>query len=325
MFLTLRRYPNAGSRAEEIARRVQDGLVPILKGTSGFKGYCALRSEDDAAVSVSLFESRDAALEANARARQFVQSSLKDLLPNAPEVFVGECLMNEMPDGSEGQPVHIVVRQYDGVRAKGQQLQDWARRNALPIITKAPGFRGFHLATAEGDDSKLASVSMFDSRDNAQRCHEQVVKTVREVGRDLFPNAPRVTAGQTLVHASADDTLARMGEVNRIFEEEVCQRRNFDALAKVYTDDASILPAGGDPINGLENIKRFWADACKSLKITSCRLDPFEVEVLGDTAYEVARGEVGTEDGAVAIKYVVVWKRRGGQWKWHRDIWNMNA
>ncbi|MGK7866930.1 YybH family protein [Falsiroseomonas sp. E2-1-a20] len=122
-----------------------------------------------------------------------------------------------------------------------------------------------------------------------------------------------------------EDALAAMREVNRIFDEEVCGKKNFDALARVYTQDASILPPGGDIISGLEGIRAFWKSAAESLRITHCRLQPFEVEVHGDCAHEVARGEVGTESGAVPIKYIVIWKKDGGHWKWHRDIWNMNG
>lgn len=119
--------------------------------------------------------------------------------------------------------------------------------------------------------------------------------------------------------------ISAMREVNRIFEEDICQRKNFDALAQVYTQDAAILPPGGDIITGLEPIKQFWSAASESLKITSARLNAHEVEVVGEIAYEIARGEVGTESGPVPIKYIVIWKMEGGQWKWHRDIWNMNG
>jgi ketosteroid isomerase-like protein len=122
-----------------------------------------------------------------------------------------------------------------------------------------------------------------------------------------------------------DDALAEMREVNRTFGEDVCGRKDFDALARVYTRDAEILPPGNEIISGLENIKQFWAGACESLAITHCRLMPYEVEVAGDFAHEVARGEVVTENGAVPIKYIVLWKREDGRWKWHRDIWNMNG
>jgi ketosteroid isomerase-like protein len=123
----------------------------------------------------------------------------------------------------------------------------------------------------------------------------------------------------------AQGATTAMREVNRIFEEDVCQKKNFDALAQVYTQDAAILPPGGDIITGLEKIKQFWFAASESLKITSARLNPHEVQVAGDFAYEVARGEVGTENGPVPIKYIVIWKMEDGTWKWHRDIWNMNG
>jgi ketosteroid isomerase-like protein len=121
------------------------------------------------------------------------------------------------------------------------------------------------------------------------------------------------------------DASTAMREVNRIFGEEVCGKKNFEALAEIYTQDATILPPGGEIISGLDNIRNFWKAACESLRITHCRLEPFEVEVHGEFAHEVARGEVGTESGAVPIKYIVIWKKDGGQWKWHRDIWNTNG
>jgi len=121
------------------------------------------------------------------------------------------------------------------------------------------------------------------------------------------------------------DVRAAMREVNRIFEEEVCAGGRFAALERVYTRDAIILPPGQQSVSGIEGIIGFWADTCRSLKVRSCSLRPYEVAVAGDTAYEVANGEVGTENGPVPLKYVVIWKKEGGSWKWHRDIWNLNS
>jgi ketosteroid isomerase-like protein len=47
----------------------------------------------------------------------------------------------------------------------------------------------------------------------------------------------------------------------------------------------------------------------------------------GDTALEVETYALIGEGGKTLDtgKYVVVWKRQGGQWKIHRDIWNTNA
>jgi ketosteroid isomerase-like protein len=60
--------------------------------------------------------------------------------------------------------------------------------------------------------------------------------------------------------------------------------------------------------------------------VKEVKLTVVEVEPHGDTAHEVGT-YVLTGEGGKTIdsgKYVVVWKRQGGQWKLHRDIWNTN-
>jgi len=42
------------------------------------------------------------------------------------------------------------------------------------------------------------------------------------------------------------------------------------------------------------------------------------------TATLTIRGDGGQEQTATA-KFVVVWKRQGGEWRWHTDIWNTDA
>jgi ketosteroid isomerase-like protein len=135
-----------------------------------------------------------------------------------------------------------------------------------------------------------------------------------------------IAGGSREDRAMADEaTLRAMREVNRTFEEEVVGRGDFAALDRVYTRDARILPPGGEMVEGLDAIRAFWTQAAKGLGVTHVRLNPFEAEVAGDIAYEVARGEVGTAQGAIPIKYIVVWKRQDGAWRWHRDIWNTSA
>jgi ketosteroid isomerase-like protein len=46
------------------------------------------------------------------------------------------------------------------------------------------------------------------------------------------------------------------------------------------------------------------------------------MEIAGDTAHEVGEAILTLESGAFTGKYVVVWKKIGGQWRLHRDIWN---
>jgi ketosteroid isomerase-like protein len=58
--------------------------------------------------------------------------------------------------------------------------------------------------------------------------------------------------------------------------------------------------------------------------IKEATLDTVEVEAHGDAAYEVGRYTLKGDGGQLLDqgKYVVIWKRVGGQWRLHRDIWN---
>ena len=55
------------------------------------------------------------------------------------------------------------------------------------------------------------------------------------------------------------------------------------------------------------------------------RLHTLDLELAGDTAYEVGEAALTLSSGATAVKYVVVWKKVDGQWRLHRDIWNGKA
>ncbi|SRR6266567_4131603 len=111
-------------------------------------------------------------------------------------------------------------------------------------------------------------------------------------------------------------------DTNRIFEEEVVAKGDFDALARVYTKNATILPPAAEIIAGLGPIQEFWKQAAVALGVKSLRLHSVSVEVLGDTAYEIGRAEITTAADPMSVKYVVIWKQEGGSWKWHVDIWN---
>ena len=93
MFVVIRRYA-PGARAEEVARRVGEGLVPILAKLPGFRAYYCFVGEDGRPVSVSIVGSRAAALAANEQVREWVAAKMADLVPDPPEVTMGEMLVD---------------------------------------------------------------------------------------------------------------------------------------------------------------------------------------------------------------------------------------
>ena len=93
MFVVIRTYA-AGARADDVARRVGEGLVPILKQQPGFRAYYAFVGDDGRPVSVSVVDSRAAAMAANERTREWVAANVADLIPHPPEIVMGDMLVD---------------------------------------------------------------------------------------------------------------------------------------------------------------------------------------------------------------------------------------
>jgi uncharacterized protein (TIGR02246 family) len=98
---------------------------------------------------------------------------------------------------------------------------------------------------------------------------------------------------------------------------------NARAVAPLYTDDATLLPPGSEPIQGSAGIADFWA-AVLRMGIKDVKLETREVDTQSGTAIELGQYTLRGESGQLMDrgKYVVIWKLVKGEWKLHRDIWN---
>ena len=202
MHVTIRKYTGKGALIDKLVPPVRDGLVPRLKSAPGFKGYCAFGSDDGHIVSVSVFDDREAATRANEQVRGWVVSNLGELLPNLPEALAGEALLHDVSQlQSGGAEMFAAVRVYDGVLPKEEAVRI-TREHALPLVTGAPGFRGFYAMLDERDASRAVSVSLYDTREHAMAAQERIVATMRD--KRFAPNPPGVMAGQVAIVAAAE-------------------------------------------------------------------------------------------------------------------------
>jgi uncharacterized protein (TIGR02246 family) len=112
--------------------------------------------------------------------------------------------------------------------------------------------------------------------------------------------------------------------VNRAFE-DAARKRDTARIASLYTADAIVMPPDAPFVKGRENIKQFWGSAIQQLGLKDVRLETMDLEIVGDSAHEVGEAILTLESGGAMVKYVVVWKRADGQWRLHRDIWNMKS
>lgn len=96
MFAAIRYYRAEPGSVDEVARRVQEGFVPLIRETAGFVSYFVLAPADreDAIVSVSVFEDEESAEESNRKAEDWVGQNMSELVVS-PEFAAGQVVVFE--------------------------------------------------------------------------------------------------------------------------------------------------------------------------------------------------------------------------------------
>ena len=98
------------------------------------------------------------------------------------------------------------------------------------------------------------------------------------------------------------------------------------AVAALYTEDAYVLPPGSAMAKGRAAIEAFWRQAAQQMG--DAKLTTLDVLPLGpEAAREIGTVTLKTKSQPaqeIAAKYVVVWRKAGGDWKLATDIWNTN-
>jgi len=124
---------------------------------------------------------------------------------------------------------------------------------------------------------------------------------------------------------AADSIRSKIEAANKSFEAAV-SRSDGPGVAALYTANAQLLPAQSDFVTGTQAIGQFWQTAFDS-GMKGVSLVTMEVEKHADTAYEVGELEILGAEGNVLdrAKYIVIWKKEGGSWKLHRDIWTTSV
>ena len=107
---------------------------------------------------------------------------------------------------------------------------------------------------------------------------------------------------------------------------EVYRRGDAKAVAAFYTEDAIAFPPGAEMVKGREAIQQMWQETMDS-GVKSLSFAVFDVGASGDLAHETGTAlmniqPAGKEPTTASVKYVVVWKKQGNDWKLQRDIWN---
>jgi hypothetical protein len=97
MYAVIRRYEGV-QLVEEVVRRANEGLEPLVSQVPGYVAYWAIDAGHGVVASVSVFQDQ-AGVEAVTRlAAGWLRENLASLMPNPPQVTMGEVVL-----GTAGQ------------------------------------------------------------------------------------------------------------------------------------------------------------------------------------------------------------------------------
>jgi hypothetical protein len=97
MFATIRRYDAVDqSRTDELVKKADETLVPILSDLPGFNGYHLIDAGNGVFSSISFFDTSAHADESSQVASDWVrEQKLETALPNPPKVTGGEIVVHK--------------------------------------------------------------------------------------------------------------------------------------------------------------------------------------------------------------------------------------
>jgi len=96
--------------------------------------------------------------------------------------------------------MHATVRRYEGVdQSRTDELTKKVDETLLPRLSNLPGFEGYYLI--EAGNGVMSSIGLFDTETQADESTRVAANWVREEKLETaFPNPPKITDGEVIVH-----------------------------------------------------------------------------------------------------------------------------
>jgi hypothetical protein len=96
MYAAIRQAKAKTGSAEELARRIKEGAIPIISDVEGFRAYYVVYAGDDTVTAISIFNKYEQAEEANRRALAFIDESLGPLLAGPATAVAGPVIVHTL-------------------------------------------------------------------------------------------------------------------------------------------------------------------------------------------------------------------------------------
>jgi ketosteroid isomerase-like protein len=125
-----------------------------------------------------------------------------------------------------------------------------------------------------------------------------------------------------------DDVLQAIRAIDQRFLINAAAGNVEKLVDEFYAPDAKLVPPNRPAVQGRASIIEFWRQLVAIAKRVT--LDTTHVEAAGDLACGIGQYSIALEVGPGQVvndagKYIVVYRKHGGEWRAIADIWNSNA
>lgn len=96
MYAAIRQTKAKPGTAEELARTIKDGAIPIISDVPGFRAYYVVYAPDDTVTAISIFDSHAGAEESNRRGLAWIEQNLGPLLTGPTTAVAGPVIVHTL-------------------------------------------------------------------------------------------------------------------------------------------------------------------------------------------------------------------------------------
>jgi quinol monooxygenase YgiN len=96
MFAAIRQAKARPGKAEELARVIKEGAIPMISEVPGFRAYYVIYAPDDTVTAISIFDDYAGAEESNRRGLAWIAQNLAPLLAEPVTAHAGTVIVHAL-------------------------------------------------------------------------------------------------------------------------------------------------------------------------------------------------------------------------------------
>lgn len=96
MYAAIRQGKAKAGHAEELARAIKEGAIPIVSDVPGFRAYYVVYAPDDTVTAISIFNDYAGAEESNKRGLAWIEENLTPLMVGPATAVAGPVIVHSL-------------------------------------------------------------------------------------------------------------------------------------------------------------------------------------------------------------------------------------